>query len=442
MTQIIDQMDDNNVSCESAFFHEGNYKKIKHESGLTIILNMMPKYTYSYAVVGVKYGSANNEFKRDSACEDFLLLPQGVAHFLEHKMFENEDGEDTLQKFAHTGAMANAYTGFDQTCYLISCSQHLEKSLHILLNSILNPYFTSENVEKEKGIIAQEIRMCEDDPNWQCYFEVIRGLYYKIPIIYDIAGTEETINLITPEHLYECYNTFYNLNNMVLSVAGNFDYLEVLETVDRVLAQREKSRPLEVINKSYDEPMISVRKRNVLSLPVELSLIKVGFKHIPAKSSKSNFILNIKHCLINDLIVGRTSALYCDLYYNKIISRPISYEVLNGDNYLASIFSVSSQYPELVEKKLFDAIDAMKQQDILESDFLAVKKSFYGRYVSDMDNPEIVATNHMTGYLDGVDFREWQNVIMNIEKAELEELIRNSYNYDSSSVSIVNPMDK
>lgn len=423
------------------FFDSHSYQKIKHKSGLTIILSPMPEYSYSYAVMGVKYGSVNNEFKK-AEDEEFLSFPQGIAHFLEHKMFENEDGEDTFQKFARTGAMANAYTGFDQTCYLFSCSQNFKESLKILLEYLSEPYFTDENVEKEKGIIEQEIKMCQDNPSWRCYFEVIRGLYSKIPVIYDIAGTQESIRQITKNYLYQCYDMFYNLHNMVLSVAGNFETKEVLEVVDQVLGAAEKQKPVQIVNKNCFEPIESVTKKTVLNLPVEISLIKIGFKHLSMNSKKQNFVLNLKYSLLNELISGAISNLYSDLYYSKVISRPISYEVISGESYLASIFSVSSKEPEIVEQKFFEEISKIKKNGISEKDFEIVKKSFYGRHVFDMDSPETVATNHMDGYLDEVDFTDWQDIIMNINKSELEKLLKESYNYESSSVSIINPIIK
>ncbi|MBQ1967206.1 MAG: insulinase family protein, partial [Clostridia bacterium] len=209
------------------------YYEIDHESGLKIFVMEKPDYNGAYALFGTKYGSVDTCFKIKGA-ESYTTVPEGIAHFLEHKLFESEE-LDAFERFAETGANANAYTSFDRTCYLFQCSGEFEKNLEILLDFVKAPYFTEETVQKEQGIIGQEIRMYQDSPDWQVLFNLLRGLYSKNPVRIDIAGTIESIAEINADLLYSCYKTFYNNSNMCLAVAGNVKTEEVINIADKVL---------------------------------------------------------------------------------------------------------------------------------------------------------------------------------------------------------------
>lgn len=212
---------------------DDSYYRIDHPSGLTILVMPKAGYSSAYALFGTKYGSIDTRFKRSDEA-DFTEVPEGIAHFLEHKLFESED-LDAFARYAKTGASANAYTSFERTCYLFSCAGNFKASLEILLDFVQSPYFTEQTVQKEQGIIGQEIRMYQDEPNWQVMFNCLRALYKVHPVRIDIAGTIDSISHITADLLYRCYRTFYNLHNMALAVAGNVTVNEVLEVADRLL---------------------------------------------------------------------------------------------------------------------------------------------------------------------------------------------------------------
>ncbi|MDE6666274.1 MAG: insulinase family protein, partial [Ruminococcus sp.] len=198
---------------------------VKHKSGLDIYICEMEGFSGTEALFGTKYGSVNTMFKmRDD--EEYTVVPEGIAHFLEHKLFENEDC-DVFELYAKTGANGNAYTSFDRTCYLFSCSKNYQDSLKILLDFVQKPYFTKASVDKEQGIIGQEIQMTNDNPEWRVFFNMLRCMYHNHPVKIDIAGTIESIAQIDADLLYKCYHTFYNLNNMVISIAGNIKADEV-----------------------------------------------------------------------------------------------------------------------------------------------------------------------------------------------------------------------
>ncbi|MEG2203785.1 MAG: pitrilysin family protein, partial [Oscillospiraceae bacterium] len=209
-----------------------SYTKIDHPSGLTLMLCPMKGFSTAYALFAARVGSIDDAFSLGDGA--YTEVPAGIAHFLEHKLFESEEG-DAFDLYAKTGASANAYTSFDRTAYLFACTDHFAESLEILINLVTHPYFTEQTVQKEQGIIGQEIRMYEDDPEWRVYFNLLGALYHNHPIRVDIAGTVESISKISAETLYRCHQAFYNLNNMVLSVAGNFEIDTVLAACDRLL---------------------------------------------------------------------------------------------------------------------------------------------------------------------------------------------------------------
>ena len=214
---------------------EESYYGFTHKSGLKVYV-YPKKLRTSYAIFATKYGSLENVFKLKED-KDYTTVPAGIAHFLEHKMFENENHVDTFELFGKTGASANAYTSFDKTAYLFSSTDNFYESLEVLLNFVTHPYFTPETVEKEQGIIAQEIQMYEDNPNTRVYYELMRALYEKHDVRIEIAGSVESISHITSDLLYKCYNTFYNLRNMVLCVCGDVDVDKTVAILDKCLKE-------------------------------------------------------------------------------------------------------------------------------------------------------------------------------------------------------------
>ena len=226
----------NKTVYRSEKLHE-EYVGFRHKSGLQVYV-FPKKMSTSYAMIATKYGSLDNRFKT-KADTAFTTVPAGIAHFLEHKMFENENGVDTFERFGETGANANAYTSFDHTAYLFSSTERFYESLEILLDCVTHPYFTPETVTKEQGIIAREIQMYEDSPNSLLYYELMRAIYEKNDVRTEVAGTVESIGDITADLLYKCYDTFYNLNNMVLCVCGEADAEHVEAILDRTLKQAE-----------------------------------------------------------------------------------------------------------------------------------------------------------------------------------------------------------
>ena len=303
-----------------------NYLKIKHKSGLTILLHPMPDYNSVYALFGTKFGSINRSFKTNRD-DDVCTVPDGIAHFLEHKLFEGET-EDAFVSYSRTGANANAYTSFDRTCYLFSATEKIYESLEILLNFVTHPYFTKETVDKEQGIIGQEIKMYDDDPNWCASLGLLKALYWHHPVRIDIAGSVESISEITPELLYRTYHTYYNLGNMALSIAGCFDPEKVIELADRLLPESEDITTIE--NIFPDEPEDIFLKKTEKKLEVAMPLFEIGFKE--TADSKKDFLSgHIMNEMLLEMIFSESTDFYQRLYNSGTINSTF------GTNYICTV---------------------------------------------------------------------------------------------------------
>ncbi|HOD03131.1 MAG TPA: pitrilysin family protein, partial [Clostridiales bacterium] len=344
-----------------------SYTYIKHSSGLSIYVFPKEGYSSSYAIFGTKYGSIHTCFKRSDK-DSFNKIPEGTAHFLEHKLFESEDiNADEL--FAKTGAQSNAYTTFDRTCYLFSCSNNFAENLEILLNFVRSPYFTAETVKKEQGIIAQEINMYKDSPGWQSLFNLLRAVYKNHPVNIDIAGTVDSISQITPETLYTCYNTFYNLNNMVLAVAGDVDAEIVIEKADKILKPTDD---ISIDTIFEDEPETVVKPYIEEKLSVSVPVFAFGFKE-PIKTERSTAEILTKSIIL-DILASKTSPLYKELLDEGLINSEFEAEYFTGTGFAVTLFSGESSDPKKVAQKIVAETVKIKERGISREDFERSRK--------------------------------------------------------------------
>lgn len=408
-----------------------SYLQVEHPSGLTMLLYPMKGYSTSYAMFSTKYGSIDTCFKTGKDA-DFATVPAGIAHYLEHKMFESEDG-DAFERYAKTGASANAFTSFDKTCYLFACADHFKESMEILLDFVTDPYFTKETVEKEQGIIGQEIRMYDDDPGWRVMFNLLESMYQNNTVKVDIAGTIESIAQIDADLLYRCYNTFYNLNNMVLTVAGNFDPQEMLDAADKIL---KKAPELTIERKVADEPAAVARKRFVQHLPVAVPMFYIGFKS-PNAGEKQNFCNMIYDEMILDLVTGETTELYKELYNDGLINGGIVGETMPGRDYLCSMISGESKDPDQVYERICAAFRKAAAEGVDAQAFERVKKSTYGRYLGLFAKPDAIASAMTNCYFAGISMYDLVELVANSSKEELEKRLREDFSAENSSLSIV-----
>lgn len=412
------------------------YVQYRHESGLTILLYPMKGYSSSYALFGTKLGSIDTAFKTDSDSE-YTTVPEGVAHFLEHKLFESEEG-DAFSLFAKTGASANAYTSFEKTCYLFSTTDNFDESLKSLLTFVQEPYFTQQTVEKEQGIIGQEIRMYDDDPGWRVFFNLLQALYVNNPVRIDIAGTVESIAQIDADLLYKCYNTFYNLNNMVLAIAGNFEIEPTLKIIQENLKVKDK---VQVQHKLAEEPNEIASERTVQALSVSVPLFHIGFKEQVREGAE---LLRVQLAceILLDILAGEGSRFYRTMYDAGLINQTFGCEVFCGRGYFSNIFAGESKKPDEVFEKLQEEIRRLRQEGIPESDFSRAKKSLYGRLVRSFNNVETVANTLVNCYFAEVGIYDSLQIIEDMTRADLTELLKTVLQEDKAAISIIEPVQE
>ena len=372
------------------------FLRIKHKSGLTLLLCPMKGYSSAYALFGTEYGSVESSFiDKDGA---LVQIPAGTAHFLEHKMFESEEG-DAFALYAKTGASANAYTSFDKTAYLFSCSDNFKESLSILMHLVTEPYFTPQTVEKEQGIIGPEIKMYDDSPEWRVMFNLKEALFEKHPLKIDIAGTVDTIAQITADTLYTCYNAFYNLNNMALAIAGNFEVQDVLDLADEILKPAEPMTAQRIL---VDEPAQVVKHRVEQQLPVATPLFQIGFKAVP-KSKEENLINQVYDEILLDTIAGEHTALYRSMYDEGIINSTFVGEVMAGRDFAVTLFEGESRDPDKVYEALCGEIRRMQREGIDWDAFERSRRAIYGRYLGMYARVDSVASLMLTTQFGGAD---------------------------------------
>ena len=358
------------------------YYEIEHSSGLRIFVMPKEGYNSTYAIIGTPFGSINTEF---DIKEGRVRVPDGIAHYLEHKLFESEDG-DAFAKYAETGANANAYTSFDKTCYLFSCTEQFKKSLSILLELVTKPYFTEETVAKEQGIIGQEIKMYEDSPEWRVLFNLLGAMYHNHPVKVDIAGSIESIAEITPESLYTCYNSYYNLHNMALSVVGNVNIDDVLEICDKYLFDQEKAE----VNSIFPKEPYEIKSDYVEQIfPVAVPIFNLGFKLKADRLHNEEELAHLDILLF--MLASSTSPMYRELMDKNLINSTFSYEMFEGGGYSAILFSGESRDPEKAAEIIKAYFDKAKTEGLDPQDFADAKKATYGDALSSLNSVETIA---------------------------------------------------
>ncbi len=407
------------------------YYEIDHDSGLKIFVMEKPDYSGAFAMFGTKYGSVDTCF-RIKGEESFVSVPEGIAHFLEHKLFESEE-LDAFQRFNKTGANANAFTSFDRTCYIFQCSGNFKENLEILLDFVKAPYFTEETVQKEQGIIGQEIRMYQDNPDWQVLFNLLRGVYHNNPVRIDIAGTIESIAEISAELLYSCYNTFYNLSNMALSVAGNVTKDEVLAIADKMLKKEDKVEFEQIIPEEDEKVAQSYIEE---TLGVDIEKFALGFKEnytSPIRTAKETLLMNIAL----EVIAGKVSPLYSRLIEEGLINTNFGKEYFTGRGFSLPIFTGESHSPEKVKDEILREIEKIKKGGISDEDFDVALKKLYGAEIYRYNDVDDLAGNMLDAYFNGSDLFENIELYKSVTKEDVENLMAVSFDKDNCCLSVI-----
>ncbi len=417
-------------TVDSAVLHE-KYYEIDHKSGLKIFVMPKEHYSSAYAVIGTRYGSIDTKFKRSDR-SDFVTVPEGIAHFLEHKLFESEE-LDAFTRYAETGASANAYTSFDKTCYLFQCTDRFEDSLRILLDFVTHPYFTKETVEKEQGIIGQEITMYYDVPGWMSTFNLLKCLYKNHPVRIDIAGTVDSISHITDKLLYDCYDTFYNLNNMALAVVGNVDVDSVLAVCDEVL---KKSADIKIERAFEQEPREIVKSYEEYHLSVGMPVFSFGYKEeckTPMRTVKELIEMNV----LLEVLAGETSPLYTSLFEKGLINSSFSKEYFVGNGYEAVIFDGESNNAAEVAQEIKAEVENLRTNGFSDERFEAARRSLYGKEIMSYNDIDDVANSMIASCFGGFGVFDALEIYKSVQKSDIEKLLAEKLNEQYSALSIV-----
>ncbi len=417
-------------------YMKDSYYKIHHSSGLDILIFPKEKSSTSYAIFGTRYGSIDNCFKRSDE-NTAEVVPEGIAHYLEHKLFENEDS-DAFERYAKTGASANAYTSFDSTCYLFSCADRFYESLEILLDFVQSPYFTKETIAKEQGIIGQEIKMYEDSPNWLVVFNHLKALYHAHPVRLDIAGTVGSIAEITPEYLYRCYHTFYNLHNMVLCVTGDIEPDKVLAVCDRML---KKADPVFVERIFPAEPESVVISYIEDRLSVAIPVFQFGYKQPVKNAGCTELDLAAVEVLL-EILASDSSPLFRKLLDAGLISdASFSYEYFEGKGYASVFFSGESVEPKKAAEMIHAEAEKLKVNGIAEEDFVRAKKACYGEAVKMLDDAGVISNLMISLAFRNREIFTYMEAFQKLTKEDVEQKLHDIFVRERSALSVVLPLE-
>lgn len=410
------------------------------DSGLKVYFIPKEGYTKQYAIFATAYGSIDNIFTPIGE-KDTLEVPEGIAHFLEHKLFE--DPEDSIfDKFSKSGADVNAYTNFSRTAYLFSSTENFYENLGLLINFVQHPYFTDETVEKEKGIIEQEINMYKDNPGWRVYFNCLRAMYKEHPVKIDIAGTVESIQEINKELLYKCYDTFYNPTNMVLFVVGDLSFDEIVKVVDE--SERKDYEKIEEVNRVLPIEPAEVNEHLVEeSMLTAVPIFYIGFKdndcgYTGEKQVKKDCITNI----MLDMLFGSSSIFFNELYEEGLIDNSFGTYYTGKETYGHSLIVGQSTDPKEVYNRIIKYLEKPAQTILLEEDFNRIKKKSIGEFLMGLNSVEFIANNFIDFYFDDFLLTDYLDLLETIEYEEIINRFEAHLTKENAVLSIINPTNQ
>ncbi|MFS1513136.1 EF-P 5-aminopentanol modification-associated protein YfmH [Chengkuizengella sp. SCS-71B] len=409
------------------------YEKL--DNGLKVFILPKPGFKKTFATFSTNYGSIDNHFQVEG--KEKVKVPDGIAHFLEHKMFEEPTG-DIFSQFSSQGASANAFTSFDRTVYLFSATEQIEKNIQTLINFVQNPYFTDESVEKEKGIIGQEINMYKDNPDWRCYFGLIDAMYHTHPVHIDIAGTIDSISKITKEQLFECYYTFYHPSNMNLFIVGGVDPEQIMKLIKENQANKNYEKQGD-IKRYFENESSSVKEvKKITVLPVSLPKCLFGFKESQLENEPNGLLQ--RECemkVLLDILFGSSSEIYQTLYDEKLITDQFSHEYNGQYTYAFSIMGGETRDPEMLLSRVKEEIEKVIEKGIEPAAFERSCKKKIGTFLRLLNSPESIATEFTRYEFKNIDLFDILTTYENMKIEHVNNRLNNHFNWDKMSVSIV-----
>ena len=405
----------------------------KLDNGLTIMV--LPKKTRKkYIVWSTNFGSIDNKFYAQGE-KVLTVVPDGIAHYLEHKLFEQENGENSLDVLTSIGVEANAYTTNDHTAYLYECTDNFDEALDEFMDYVQNPYFTDENVEKERGIIEQEIMMYDDYPEWAIYMNAMKCMYKDNEINIDVAGTKETIAKITKEKLYKIYDAFYTPENMIIVLSGDFIPDEIIEKVKSKVTM--KSNPNETKRIYNNEQEEIVQKYIEKEMNVSIPSVLMCFKDNNLKEDKVKKDIAID--ILGVVLLSKSSKLYEKLYEEgKIYTEPaFSYEF--SRTFAHSMIQFQTNNVEEVVKEITNEINSLKKNGIDKQDFERAKRRVYGDLVRDYNEVSNIATGIVADHFKDINSFDYFEEFSSISKEYVEKVLKELFVESKKVVSVIKP---
>ncbi|WP_210123946.1 MULTISPECIES: pitrilysin family protein [unclassified Staphylococcus] len=415
---------------QSTYYKQIDENVFEAELNNGLKLFVIPKtgFQKTFVTYTTQFGSLDRKFKPHGS-EDFVTVPDGVAHFLEHKLFENEE-EDLFTAFAEDNAQVNAFTSFDRTSYLFSATDNIESNIKRSLTMVETPYFTEASVDKEKGIIAEEIKMYQEQPGYKLMFNTLRAMYESHPIRVDIAGSVESIYEITKEDLYLCYETFYHPSNMVLFVVGDVDVDHIYNVVADHENQRDKTNQPRIVRDSLKE-QDSVKEKVVTEkMKLQSPRIMLGFKNMPLTDVPDRLLVkkDLEMTLFFELLFGEETDFYQTLLNEELIDETFGYQFVLEPTYSFSMITSATQQPDKLKKLLLDELEA-KQGNLTDTEaFNLLKKQFIGEFISGLNSPEYIANQYTKLYFEGVSLFDLLDIVESITLESVNETAQSSLN--------------
>lgn len=400
----------------------------KLDNGMRIMIIPKKETSKKYIIWGTKFGSIDNHFVEPTTGKE-IMVPDGVAHYLEHKMFEQENGVDSLYKLMALGLDANAYTTNDHTAYLFAGTENFYEGLDEIMDYVQHPYFTDENVEKERTIIGQEIGRYDDEPGWKLYVNAMDCLYKNNPIKLDIAGTVESISHITKETLYSCYNTFYHPSNMIMCIVGNFKPENIIEEVKKRLLPK---KPIEEIKRIYpEEPKEINKKEKEAKMGINMPIFMIGYKdNLEENKVKEQVAIEI----IANSLLGKSSKVYQELYDKGLLMSELGVDYEFSNEYSHVVIAGESKEPKIVYQKVEEVL---KNDSISKEDFERSKKKIYGEYVTEYNDVESIGRMFLSDSIKGVNSLDYIDIFEEISLEYVNEILEKLFKQNESVISIV-----
>ena len=402
-------------------------------NGLAVYVDVRPSYSKKFAFFATRYGGMDLRFRGEDG--EWTDTPAGVAHFLEHKSFDTRDG-NALQRMAANGVDPNAFTSASMTGYYFDGLQGFEENLRTLLSFVSVPWLTPESVDKEQGIIAQEIRMCEDDPNDEAYYGLLEAMYAHHPVRNRVAGTVESISHITADTLYQCHRAFYRPGNMVLCAAGDIDPRRVAEIAQEVLTQ-ERSSATPADHGQPERPQVRerlVRKTMAVSMP----LFALGFKGTPAQRGEG-LRQRLLAELVCDVLFSPSAPLYSRLYEQGLLNSSFGSFYSSGPGCAYLVAGGESRDPERVRDEVLKEAARLESEGIDPELWERLKKAAYGAMVRHLNSMEDTCIELAEAHFDGEDYLSFPQVFQSIERGHGEALLREWCSEERAALSIIAP---